>query len=190
MRVLRLSTTLKTDAEWMLILASMKTSLLNDNAFIKAHCVNEIIYRRIRVNKDTECWWNPGQCVPNKGVHLKLFCVRRTIYSWPVYCKVSLQRLAWASWSLKSPTTRLFVRKLVKFITNTNSKSLALLTIYEGNPLVTDGFPSQRLSNAGHQVMMSSRLLTAIPKELTARELCANRPSGNGYSYLLQAEYF
>ena len=57
-----------------------------------------------------------------------------------------LSDITWASWCLKSRSTQLFVQQFVE--ANNNLQTYALRGICEGNPLVTDGFPAQRSSNA------------------------------------------
>ena len=54
--------------------------------------------------------------------------------------------ITWASWHHKSPTHWLFVHSLLK--PGNKSQSAALLTLCEGNPAETVGFPSQSAGNA------------------------------------------
>ena len=64
--------------------------------------------------------------------------------SWTSYSNHS--PVTWASWHLKSPANGLFVQQSVLANLKGNTKP-ALLALYEGNPPVTSGFPSQRASN-------------------------------------------
>ena len=48
-------------------------------------------------------------------------------------------------------------------------KLSVLLTLCEGNPLVNDGFPSQRASNAGSDIFFDASLNKRLNKQLSYR---------------------
>ena len=62
--------------------------------------------------------------------------------------------VTWASWHLKSPATQLFVQQIVLANMNESINTQHYWLFYERNPLVTIGFPSQRVSNSESVTML------------------------------------
>ena len=80
--------------------------------------------------------------------------IRKTSYIATPRCDKLSERfnndVTWASWHFKSPAYRLFIQQLIQ-ANNTLKwyRSSTLLSLCEGNPLVTSWFPTQRTSDVG-----------------------------------------
>ena len=81
--------------------------------------------------------------------------------------------VTWASLSLKSPAIRLFVHQLVQ--NNNKDNIYILLALYEGNPPVTGGFPSQRVNNEGSFHVRTSSYVIML-RHLKHRQICILYP--------------
>ena len=90
--------------------------------------------------------------------HIALATIPWSIH-WGPYQMVASQRLSrqihyndvtWTSLRLKLSTNLLFVQPYVQAHIKTTSK-LRVTSLFDGNPSVTDGFPSQRVINAENE---------------------------------------
>ena len=98
-------------------------------------------------------WHSPENNFTRRADELILLhiCVKKRDIPWGSFLHYQLSHysdITWTSFHLNSPATELIVQQLVQ--ANKKNQSSALLALCKGNPLVTNGFPSQWTSNFGN----------------------------------------
>ena len=134
---------------------------------VKGHTLHHImydilVYLYVILNKPITYWqcncstetsyFCYVMCFLNGSLWISYWLVAETI-NICIHCKISIKcsfNITWALMCLEVPATRRFVQQLL-WVYN-KCRSSAVVTLYEGNPTATSGFPKQRASNSCHHI--------------------------------------
>ena len=123
-----------TGEKWRIIHNNSSRSIINEPDFYAPSSTNQI-YRCCIAMPTNLCHVTPYGRMTYMHKWTELFALDITVTP------------QWEQWRLKSPKCRLFAHRLFRRRSKKMSK-LRVTGLYEGNPSVIGGFPSQRTSNA------------------------------------------